>query len=60
MQKLIEFYEMISINDAALRDSEKAAILKARLALSLFEGAMESFKRASAEAPADSCFKMAA
>jgi hypothetical protein len=33
MQKLIEFYEMVSLNDAALRRGEKTAILKARLAL---------------------------
>jgi hypothetical protein len=43
MQKLIEFYEMASLNDAALRSSEKTAILKARLALRMFERAMESF-----------------
>ncbi len=51
MQKLIEFYEMVTLNDAALRGSEKTAILKARLALSMFERAMESFKRASTGAP---------
>ena len=50
MQELIEFYEMVALNDAALRGSEKTAILKARLALSMFERAMESFKRASAGA----------
>jgi hypothetical protein len=51
MQKLIEFYEMVSLNDAALRGSEKTAILKARLALRMFERAMEIFKATSAEVP---------
>ena len=62
MQKLIEFYEMVSLNDAALRDNEKAAILKARLALRTFERAMESFKAISDEAPsaAEHGFRMAA
>jgi hypothetical protein len=50
MQQLIEFYEMVSLNDAALRDSERTAILKARLALRMFERAMESFKTSSTEA----------
>ena len=52
MQKLMEFYEMVSINDAALSGTERTTILKARLALNMFERAMESCKRASAEAPA--------
>jgi hypothetical protein len=52
MQKLVEFYEMVSINDAALSGTERTTILKARLALNMFERAMENFKRASAEAPA--------
>ena len=51
MQELIEFYEMVSLNDAALSDSERTAILKARLALRMFERAMESFKAISCEAP---------
>jgi len=50
MQQLIEFYEMVSLNDAALRDSERTAILKARLALRMFERAMESFKTSSTDA----------
>lgn len=53
MQELIEFYEMVALNDAALRGSENMAILKARLALSMFERAMESFKRASTGAPSE-------
>ena len=62
MQKLIEFYEMVSLNDAALRGSEKTAILKARLALRMFERAMESFKAISGEVPsaAEHGFRMAA
>jgi hypothetical protein len=51
MQKLIEFYEMVSLNDAALRGSEKTAILKARLALRMFEQAMERFKAISGQVP---------
>ena len=50
MQKLIEFYEMVSLNDAALRGDEKTAILKARQALRMFEQAMESFKAVSSDA----------
>src|ERR1700681_160719 len=50
MQKLIEFYEMVSLNDAALRGSEKTAILKARHALRMFEQAMDSFKEVSSGA----------
>ena len=62
VQKLIEFYEMVSMNDAALRDSERAAILKARLALKMFERAMESFKAISCEVPsaAENAFRIAA
>jgi hypothetical protein len=44
MQQMIEFYEMVSMNDAALRGTEKLAILKARLALQMFERAMQDFK----------------
>jgi hypothetical protein len=63
MQQMIEFYEMVSMNDAALRGSERTAILKARLALRMFERAMESFKQASApetSAENSSCFLTAA
>jgi hypothetical protein len=62
MQKLIEFYEMVSLNDAALRGSERTTILKARLALRMFERAMESFKAISGEVPsaAERGFRMAA
>jgi hypothetical protein len=62
MQKLIEFYEMVSLNGAALRGSERMAILKARLALNVFERAMGSFKRVSTDAPstAETSLAMAA
>ena len=43
---MIELYEMISMNDASLSATENEAILKARLALQMFEGAMQTFKTA--------------
>ncbi len=49
MQNLIELYEMISMNDAALGRGERMAILRAELALSMFRQAMLAFKRASAD-----------
>lgn len=49
MQNLIELYEMVSMNDAALRGSEKMAILRAQFALGMFVQAMEAFKRVSAD-----------
>lgn len=52
MEKLVELYEMASLNVGALRGNEKVAILNARLALSEFEQAMESFRTALAEAEA--------
>ena len=54
MEKLIEFYEMVSLNDAALCGSEKAAIRNARRALRMFERAMKNFKTVSTEVPYDS------
>ena len=48
MQQMIELYEMVSMNDDSLRGTEKLAILKARLALQMFERAMQSFKTESA------------
>jgi hypothetical protein len=54
MQNLIELYEMVCLNTAALSGGEKTAILKARLALGMFARAMEGFKRASAEMPSSS------
>jgi hypothetical protein len=41
---------MVSLNDTALRGNEKTAILKAQLALRMFERAMDGFKNASIEA----------
>ncbi len=62
MEKLIELYEMASLNDAALRGRERQAIINARRALKLFVRAMDNFKTASAEAPAatESALVMAA
>ena len=61
MQNLIELYEMMSLNEAALRGSENVALLKARLALKMFEQAMESLKIASARAQElEASFPMAA
>ena len=45
MQQMIELYEMVSMNDTSLRGTEKMSILKARLALQMFERAMQSFVR---------------
>lgn len=62
MQKLIEFYEMASLNAAALGDSEKLAILEARRALRKFARAMESFKMGAVEPVfhADASLRLAA
>ena len=49
MQELIEFYEMVTLNEAGLRGGEKTAILEAGRALRMFEHAMESFKRGATE-----------
>ena len=54
MEKLIEFYEMISLNNAALGGTEKAAIRRARRALRMFERAMENFRTISSDVPCDS------
>src|SRR4051812_40000850 len=52
MQELIEFFEMVSLNEVVLRGPEKLSILKARLALSAFNRAMETLKWALSGAPA--------
>ena len=54
MEKLIEFYEMVSLNNAALRGSEKTAIRNARRALRMFESAMKNFRTISTGVPYDS------
>ena len=61
MQKLIEFYEMASLNDASLRPSERVAIRRARRALRNFHRAMEILKACSAtdRAP-EASFRIAA
>lgn len=51
MPKLIEFYEMVSLNDATLAGGEKMAPLNARRALRPFAEAMEIFKQGAATAP---------
>ena len=62
MQKLIEFYEMASLNAAALGDSQKLAILEARRALRKFARAMDNLKRGEVEPAfnADVGFRLAA
>jgi hypothetical protein len=62
MEKLIEFYEMVSLNDAALDGSEKIAIGNARRALRMFERAMKNVKTVSTNVPYDSeiSFRLAA
>ncbi len=49
MHHLIELYDIVSLNDAALGESERLAIMQARFALRMFARAMETFKRVSAE-----------
>ncbi len=51
MLPLMELYEMVSLNETVLSDTERQALLKARLALGIFERAMQRFK---SEAPAES------
>ena len=51
MQQLIELYEMVALNEDALHDTERLTILKARLAVRMFERAMQSFKTQFFETP---------
>lgn len=44
MQQMIELYEMVALNEDALRETERLSIQQARLALGMFERAMQSFK----------------
>jgi hypothetical protein len=44
MQQLIELYDMVALNENALRETERLTILRARIALAMFENAMQSFK----------------
>lgn len=62
MQELIEYYEMVSINVAVLRGSQRKAILEARRALHAFARALEKLQAASTELDAveGRSFKMAA
>jgi hypothetical protein len=62
MQKLIEIYEMASLNAAALCEREQMAILEARRGLRIFARAMDNFKMAPMEDAlnADVSLRMAA
>ena len=51
MQKLIELYEMASLNDAALDEREKLAIMEARRGLRKFVRAMDNLRMASVFEP---------
>ena len=44
MQQMIELYEMVAMNVDALRDTERQTIQQARLALGMFERAMQGFQ----------------
>jgi hypothetical protein len=52
MQQLVELYEMVALNENALCENERQAILQARLALGMFERAMQSFKTQLSETSA--------
>jgi hypothetical protein len=51
MQQLMELYEMAAMNEDALRDTERQTILQARLALGMFERAMQDFKAEFSQTP---------
>ena len=51
MQQLIELYEMVALNENALRKRERLTILQARIALGMFERAMQSFKAEFSQTP---------
>ena len=44
MQEMIEFFEMVSLNEAALCGMHVTAILQARLALRVFERAVNRLR----------------
>jgi hypothetical protein len=52
MQQMIELYEMVALNEDALRETERLSIRQARLALGMFERAMKSFKAEFSRTPA--------
>ena len=52
MRQLIELYEMAALNEKALRKPETVAILQARIALGMFERAMQSFMAEFSQTPA--------
>lgn len=69
MQQMIELYEMVAMNEDALRDTDRRAIQQARLALGMFERAMQGFQAQffqngtdrhtsrSVRLPGDQCFR---
>jgi len=54
MQQLIELYEMISLNELALSPTEQRCTAEARVALRLFEAAMQRFMMEFREAASGS------
>jgi hypothetical protein len=62
MEKLIELYEMVSLNNAVLCRSEKMAIRNAGRALRMFKRAMKGFETISTQVPygSENSFRMAA
>jgi hypothetical protein len=44
MQQMIEFFEMVSLNEAGLLDADRIAVLQARLALRVFERAINRLR----------------
>ncbi len=53
MLPLMELFDMVSLNEAVLSDTERQALLKARLALGIFERAMQRFKSEAAAGSSD-------
>ena len=44
MQEMIEFFEMVSLNEAALCSVDRTTILQARLAMRVFQRAMNRLR----------------
>ena len=53
MKRLIELYEMVSLNETALRRDERIFLQKARLALRLFEREMHGLAEGLSPSTAD-------
>jgi hypothetical protein len=60
MLPLIEFYEMLSLNDASLSETEKQMLLKAKLSLRIFERAMQDLSESTRVRPIRICQPAAA